>query len=343
MNHISRERRFIPEVNLRLVNKEASEVVGRPLKGSEKYRRFCKRSKSDDSPVMLHTKEDMVFLLDGPPYGDRALPTQLLRIGIGLQCGHLDALRHLALRLFDFARWSDPRGGPDYPKLWFKLGFSELLREVPRLETFRIVIDRLFSSAVTHRCPSPARSPSQLRSIVASMPRDKYGFSDYDAFAAATKCDIIFPSSCQPPFFSRPGECVLVRFEEYDPFFQKVLKLVRKYATTCPLPKNSTYLEVRLVVDLDSNLNGHSMGQVPHRKEKKVLWDKTGANGEDHEQEVEMVYGYDRYFARPATPDWYEDVSGYRLTNQGLDIEGGSSEAGDINRLPDQMMAQMDL
>ncbi|KAK8037693.1 hypothetical protein PG991_001039 [Apiospora marii] len=95
------------------------------------------------------------------------------------------------------------------------------------------------------------------------------------------------------------------------------------------MSKNSTDFDLRLVVDLDSNLNGHSTGQVPRRKHKKAPCDGRNANGENQQQEEDMIDGYNRYFARPATPDWYTDVSGYELTEEEFDIKGGSSEEGD--------------
>lgn len=268
MDHISPARRLIPEFNLRLVNKEALEVVDRPSKGLEKFRRVRQRFGSDHSPVLLDSKEDMMFLVDGsmcPHY--LGLPARLTRIEIGLPSGYLDAFRHLALRVVDFAKWPDLSGRRGHPSghdpleymLWFRPGFPELLRCSPQLETMRIVIDRLCSNpiasehrAVAQRFPSPVRSPSQLKDLVASMPRDRYGFSDYDAFATATKCP-------------NPNH-------KYDPFFQKVLDVARKHVASYRMFKNSTDLDLRLVVDLNSNLNERHARQFSRRK-KRAPWE----------------------------------------------------------------------
>ncbi|KAK7972332.1 hypothetical protein PG988_006466 [Apiospora saccharicola] len=136
-----------------------------------------------------------------------------------------------------------------------------------------------------------------------------------------------------------------VPFEEYDSFFQKVLERVRKHVALCRMFRNSTDLELRLVVDLDSSLNSDMVAKVLCRKGRIGPRDENSANRQDQgKQEEEMFHGYSRYFARPATPDWLEDVSGYRLTDKGLDIEGGGEfEVGESSRFPDQMMAPMHL
>lgn len=56
-----------------------------------------------------------------------------------------------------------------------------------------------------------------------------------------------------------------------------------------------------------------------------------------------MGDGYDRYFARSATPDWYADVSGSEPTKKGLDIEGGRTKASDFGHSSDQLMPRTHL
>ncbi|KAK8071302.1 hypothetical protein PG997_011505 [Apiospora hydei] len=236
---------------------------------------------------------------------------------------HLGRLRHLALRLFDFAKWPSTRTASSFLSLapnpnqnpWLWPGFLATLKKARRLETLHIVVDRLFSASFDsiHDHPKDrqsqqlVQSPSQLRDVVASLPRDKYGFSDYDHFAARTKLDICFPKWC-PPDDRSDGDTLT--FEKYDPFFQEVLRQVRTYSS--PPLRKSTYsvIQARLVVDLDSNLNGCNMGQVQRKMQALTLNDKN--NPQD-----DMVEGYNRYFARPEAQGWFTDVSGVRPAGRG--------------------------
>ncbi|KAK8024461.1 hypothetical protein PG993_012527 [Apiospora rasikravindrae] len=223
---------------------------------------------------------------------------------------NLFRVRHIALRLCDFASWPTPQTASHYLTQptrpndcpWFKQGFLDLLRGAYLLRTLDIVVDCLFTSPRGYEQdiqqgvdPHLVSSSAQLRDLVASFPRNEYGFSDYDVFIARTKMRMHFFPSCRPPNrYKRAIRCS-AGFKEYDPFFQKVLSLVRAY-TSPPLRKQRKQgrsIETRLVVDLDSSLNG--LGVIGLLRERKV-------NKSSH--------GYERYFARSSAVDWYTDVSG---------------------------------
>ncbi|KAK8024460.1 hypothetical protein PG993_012526 [Apiospora rasikravindrae] len=308
-----------PNNALRLVNKEALRAVGRLYRDFKQLRRLgfgAALARAARSSIKIDFRNDMMFPIDGNQ--------ESLKKSLGLVLiPHLDHypnptkclqhLQHLALRLFDFARWPTPEVAAQYPSPpaanpdhtpWFADDFLHLLGGTPNLKTFHIVVDRLFSAsfdAAPHAATRPSErlvsSPSQLRDVVKSLPRDKYGFSDYDAYARSTKLDIAFPRWCHPPDASRP---YVLSFEQYDAYFQQVLSLVRTYSSP-PLRENGS-IETRLVVDLDSNLNRREAGQVM-MKQKALKF------GLDPNNEEELVNGYDRHFARPGAQEWYADVS----------------------------------
>ncbi|KAK7917826.1 hypothetical protein PG985_011434 [Apiospora marii] len=234
----------------------------------------------------------------------------------------LHNLRHLALRLFDIAQWPDSGISS-----WYRRGLEGLLQSASQLETFYIVVDRVFSGADfdpdydttatataannAQRSQQLVRSPSELLDVLKALPRNRYGFSDYDAFAAKTKLDILTPKLCSPAPHYRS---VVRDFEEYDALIKRVQNQVRPYVN--PPARQGRKVDFGVVVDLDSNMNGGGIGLVP-RMVKMTL-------GNDAAGVERLVQGYDRYFARPAAWDWWADVSGYEPPKEKKEEESES-------------------
>lgn len=317
--YISTSHRMIPEHSLRLVNREASGIVQDTYKGMQAVPYYSMALGRYQQPILVNYRKDMMFPVDGNPEPwNRSFPiAQQLDPADNL--GIVRHLRHLALRLFDFANWPSPhraaRFNPpaahyQHRSPWFRAGFMRLLQKARKLETFHIVVDHLYSSATfgpdddataaDERSPQLVSSHSEMFDVVKSLPRDKYGFSDYHVFASKTQLDMVFARSCSPPPHSKAA---VMSFAEYDPFIQEVRNQAHAYSNP-PIRKRGN-VEVRLVVDLDSNMNGGDMGLVPRRMAELSLAGDGGGDGGER-----LVKGYDRYFARPSARDWWADVSG---------------------------------
>ncbi|KAK8859668.1 hypothetical protein PGQ11_010402 [Apiospora arundinis] len=179
-------------------------------------------------------------------------------------------------------------------------------------------------------------SRSKLRDLAASQPRDCYGFSDYNTFIAQWQWPIKFPQVLMPliPAPSSPVPLnghgpgtfgrgrneygflpglggVEMPFERYDRFVKQVLsELHRVLALTHPSlvsneenGDNNKAINIRLVVDLDSNANGID-------PLKKLAED-------GYMSEV----GYDRHFCIEgcSVSDWYTDISGHDRNVKGFE------------------------
>ncbi|KAK6839274.1 hypothetical protein PG987_005140 [Apiospora arundinis] len=308
--YISSERRLIPEHTLRLVNKEALSFVGPASYGWQKFMRIGEAQMRGEPPITMSFEHDMLFLIESSPKNSAHMlrvPPQLDFAMFAPNAGCLNQVRHLALRVSDIAQWQPNGTAAD---LRLRPGLVAMLTSIPKLQTLHLVVDRVFSGG-----PDLLGSCSELHDFAASLPRDKYGFSDYDAFATATKCEIPFPAPCRP---SPSANIYSVQFEDCDQFFQTVLALVRDYASS-PATPTAISPTVRLVVDLDSNLNGHE------------IEGKTTPPGvsRTYERPKDLSDGYDRYFARSSSAeDWYADVSGYEWTDK-LDPVVGDEDGYD--------------
>ncbi|KAK7972331.1 hypothetical protein PG988_006465 [Apiospora saccharicola] len=206
---------MIPEHSLRLVNKEASEIVRDAYKGLEDTPRGGQALARNQKQITVSYRQDMLFLIGGDTqayihtiYLLRCLdPRRNIDIHYGL--------RHLALRLFDIAEWPNAQDLSMGTATWFGWGLVPLLQSATQLETFYIVVDRVFSGATfdpdddasatatdtdtVEQSRQLVHSPSELLQMVKSLPRDRYGFTDYNTFAAKTKLDILPPEFCSPP------------------------------------------------------------------------------------------------------------------------------------------------
>ncbi|KAK8078834.1 hypothetical protein PG994_002641 [Apiospora phragmitis] len=189
---------------------------------------------------------------------------------------------------------------------------SAALVALPSLETIRLVVDRLSSlpfgaayrrlsslpfGAAYRRIPGRRASKKSKRALVGtrtelhalakSQPRDSYGFSDYDAFVSDYQWLINVPLSLftSPPHFPP------------QPRMAAAWSGASCNASPAPPLFPPRRVDVRLVVDLDANTNGH---------------------GRPHDE------GYDRYFASSSwVLDWYAAVSGYEREVKGYEILGG--------------------
>ncbi|KAK8067569.1 hypothetical protein PG996_006681 [Apiospora saccharicola] len=153
---------------------------------------------------------------------------------------------------------------------------------------------------------SSSTPPSELLQMVKSLPRDRYGFTDYNTFAAKTKLDILPPEFCSPPPHCKS---VMMDFQGYDAMTNTIRS--RLHANINPPAKQGHNVEIRVVVDLDSNINGCGIGMVSREMKNLKLVENNGGGGES------LVNGYDRYFARPTAWDWWADVSGYEPPKEG--------------------------
>ncbi|KAK7911549.1 hypothetical protein PG985_014030 [Apiospora marii] len=275
------------------------------------------------------------------------------------------SLRHLALPLFDIAHWpdEDKRRLHD-PSLhhanspWLLEGLSLTLSKLPRLETIRLVVGRLFSvpfgvpySRIKRREISASTAlittRTQLRDLAKSQPRDAYGFSDYTAFVASGgyQWPIDFPFRVFHPWHQqnptplpRPSRTTEIPFDTYDPFFHKVLGELRRLGSPPLYPPRR--VDVRLVVDLDSNANRAGPLMRPRDYEEDI----PAAGRPEHNAAVpygeyrdELVPGYDRYFAVSSRNvlDWYEDVSGHARSIKGReDMTQAERDADDPDFAP---------
>ncbi|KAK7974501.1 hypothetical protein PG989_016349 [Apiospora arundinis] len=174
-------------------------------------------------------EHDMLFLIESSPKNSAHMlrvPPQLDFAMFVPNAGCLDQVRHLALRVSDIAQWQPNGTAADF---WLRPGLVAMLKtSIPKLQTLHLVVDSVFSGG-----RGLLGSCSELHDFAASLPRDKYGFSDYDAFATANKCEIPFPAPCRP---SPCANIYSVQFEDCDQFFQTVLALVRDYASSPATP-----------------------------------------------------------------------------------------------------------
>lgn len=184
---------------------------------------------------------------------------------------------------------------------------------------------------------------TQLHDLAESQPRDAFGFSDYTAFVVTGgyQWPVDFPrspfySTHQPdrtPFPGPPGAPTELPFNKYDPFFRQVLGELRHLASLPLYPHRR--VDVRLVVDLDSNANRAEPLLRPrdYREdippEARHERDGTLKHGEYRD---EPTPGYDRYFASSKhVLEWYEDVSGHarRIKGQYEDATEAERNAHD--------------
>ncbi|KAK8063700.1 hypothetical protein PG996_008352 [Apiospora saccharicola] len=258
-------------------------------------------------------------------------------------------LRHLALPLLDIAYWPDedkqqlhdPSTHPEHSP-WLLPGLLDVLKDLRSLESIRLVVGRLFSVpfGVPYRRVKRQETPgsvalittrTQLRDLAKSQARDAYGFSDYTAFVdiGGYQWPIDFPremfhpsDQANPTPLPGPSEMPTeLPFGTYDPFFRQVLGELRRLASP-PLYPHRT-VDVRLVVDLDSNANGVGSLMRPRDYREEISFMDRPENDEAlryGEYRDELVPGYDRYFANlNSVLEWYEDVSGHARSIKGYE------------------------
>ncbi|KAK8859672.1 hypothetical protein PGQ11_010406 [Apiospora arundinis] len=346
-------------ITLGLVNHEAREVVRRQYKDLQT---FTIHPWGTGNPVTVNvdTKVDMFYFLNLQHYLP-ALSTPLQtnpHIGVNL--------RHLALPLLDIALWMEdidketlrspfapsfPPRGPIQQSPCLLPGLSEVLAALPSLQTLYLVVDRLFS--IPYDYPSSrsgsdlVRSRSHLHKLAESQPRDAYGFSDYDSFCATGGClwKIEVPDDvCVDPEYEwsprsvgdAPTELYLSDFKECDTFFRKVRMELHRLLARLPQPGE---VDVRLVIDLDANVNGH---QCEHLRMFEWPWAREAATWQRYF--APKVRGYDRYFAsRDNARDWYYDVSGHELAAPKPEApDWTASDMRDRNYNPDRYVDSYD-
>ena len=303
--------------------------------------------------MLVNPVKDMFYLTMAKTYNNFSRRTGLFRKNRRIVAG----LRNLALPVLDISQVPDqttlrlfnPSLRPhDSP--WLASDFrNRLIPFMTNLQTLYLVVNRLFRVPFGVTGRRIARRPTdvlaaelvasrtQLRDLVESQTRDAYGFSDYDAFIANWQWPVVVHREKAPLPAMMPsgssyfpsggvGEEVELPFKEYDPHLQTILSEVRRVlAHTHPAAPGSkdTAIDVRLVVDLDSNANGKD----PFMKlaEDGTMTDR----------------GYDRHFCvRGSASDWYADTSGHDpRTAQGFedDEEAEKSDSdpdfdvGDLN------------
>ncbi|KAK7959805.1 uncharacterized protein PG986_004659 [Apiospora aurea] len=347
MQHITSEPEPKTEVNLARVNREARKVVGRYHQTLSIEPRVSGRP----GVVAVDTRSDMFYIVN-LKHSIQAMTRPLQQ---NFQIGQ--SLRHLALPLFEVAYWPDmdtqrshdPSLRPaDSP--WLLPGLPAALAALPSLQTLRLVVDRLFRVPFWCRLPPDPPPPQQhqpgghphgaARAGQGAAPRrvrlqrlrrlrrrrrrrrrrrqeKKLGYEwpikvpgALFEHAAAGSTDDGLPWKRTLPF------------ARYDRFVRVVRRKLRRVL--------GGRVDVRLVVDLDSNTNARGGGarlRVPDETRTSDLFDGKTAGS--------TTGGYDRYFASEASVlDWYADVSGHEREvtgyERGVSADGKVAQVGDI-------------
>ncbi|KAK8062652.1 hypothetical protein PG997_014749 [Apiospora hydei] len=343
IQYITSEPELKPEVNLGRVNREARKVVGR-------YHHTLSiepRVPGQPGVVAVDTREDMFYIVN-LKHSIQAMTTPLQQ---NIQIGQ--NLRHLSLPLFEIAYWPDKDTQASFdPSLrptdspWLLPGLPAALTALPSLQTLRLVVDRLFRvpfgiayRRIPRRKTNLVGTRTELRALAKAQPRDAYGFSDYDAFVVAAAGDdddkkkklgyewpikvpgALFVHAAASTDDGLPWKRVLP-FPRYDRFARVVRRELRRLLR--PPLFSGRRVDVRLVVDLDSNANARSRGarlRVPDETKTSGLFDEKTAGS--------TTGGYDRYFASELSVlDWYADVSGHEREVKGY--EKGVSADGKV-------------
>ncbi|KAK8029730.1 hypothetical protein PG993_011021 [Apiospora rasikravindrae] len=320
MGHISSAPELKPEVNLASVNREAREVVECHHKDFQTLS-IKPRVTGRSGVVSVDIGNDMFYLINLK----HSIQAMIAPLQQNPQIGQ--NLRHLALPLFEIARWPDkatqdrfdtslqPTGTP-----WLLPGLPAALAALPTLQTLCLVVDRLFSvpfgiahRRIPRRIPNLVGTRTELRALAKSQPRDAYGFSDYDAFVVygggggdnKRKLGYEWPIEIRP--VRPPGpERDAPHPRQQPPLFS--------------FPR--CRVDVRLVVDLDSNANARGGGERLRIPDEKTAGYTTG--------------GYDRYFARDsAVLDWYADVSGHARGIRGYEEVSADGKVVQIGGIDD--------
>ncbi|KAK6836430.1 hypothetical protein PG987_006925 [Apiospora arundinis] len=301
-------------ITLGLVSHEAREVVRRQYKDLQTFT-IHPWGTGDPVTVNVDTKVDMFYFLNLQHYLP-ALSTPLQtnpQIGVNL--------RHLALPLLDIALWME-----DIDKETLRSPFDPSFPPTRADTTKPVPLAGVVGSAgcAPHR--------SHLHKLAESQPRDAYGFSNYDDFCATGGClwKIEIPDDvCVDPEYEwsprsvgdAPTELYLSDFKECDTFFRKVRMELHRLLGRLFHPGE---VDVRLVIDLDANVNGH---QCEHLRMFEWPWAREAA----------------AWQRRDNARDWYYDVSGHELAAPKPEApDWTASDMRDRNYNPDRYVDSYD-